>query len=150
MNIGQDNKALVNQSLGRLKRARNVGEEGLVIANDFQLDHIADPGLAGQAAGPYRVRGVIAAGGVGQDGVVLGVDIVEQILLVGVGDIHPTDRHRHNLGSRGLNRLFGFRKILILSRANDKPGMVFLACEYKGVFGAWHGVLTVLICARSD
>ena len=80
----------------------------------------------------------------------LGVNIVEQIFLVGVGDIHAADRNRHNFSPRGLNRPFGFHEILILARADNKPGMIFLACEYKGVFGALHGVLTVLICARSD
>jgi len=54
-----------------------------LIADDFQLDQVADTGLARQSAGAYGVFNRIATSRVGQDLIFLRIDIVEQVSLFG-------------------------------------------------------------------
>ena len=138
MNVRQDREPVADERLGGLQRARDVGKQGLVVADDFQLDETADAGLARQPAGTYRVRGGVAAGRVGQDGVAFRIDVVEQIFPILVGDVHAPNRDGHDLGPGRLDRALRFGEILVFAGADDQSGAIFLAGQNERVV---HGSL---------
>ncbi|PNG62101.1 hypothetical protein SC81_23065, partial [Vibrio vulnificus] len=73
----------------------DVGEQGLLVGEDFQLDQVVPvQQLAGQAAGAHGLDRVIAAGGVRQDGVAIRRDYIQQVRLVGnLPDVGAPHRH---------------------------------------------------------
>ncbi len=98
--VGQHREALLDQHARRLDGRRHVGEERLLVADHLELDERADAGLARQAGGADRVGGGVAAGGVGQDGDARQVEMVEQVLLARIGDVHAPHRDGDDLGAR--------------------------------------------------
>ncbi len=79
--VRQHGEALLHEHARRLERGRDVGEERLRVADHLELDELADAGLAREAGRADRFLGGVAAGGVRQDRVALGIDVVEEVLL---------------------------------------------------------------------
>ena len=61
---------------------------------------VADAGLAREAAGADGVLRGVAAGRVGQDREAVERQVVEEVLLARVGDVHAPDRDGDDLGAR--------------------------------------------------
>src|SRR5262249_37493742 len=74
--VGEDRETLLDEDFGRLEELLIVGKEGLLVAKDLQLDEVGHPGFPGQKAGPDRVVGRVAAGGVREEGIFFQVDMV--------------------------------------------------------------------------
>ncbi len=80
--IRQDLEALLDENLRGFDRRRGIGEQRPVIADHFELHHLADADFARQAAGANRLVGGIASGRVGQNLVAFRVQIFEQIFFL--------------------------------------------------------------------
>src|SRR5512143_1702417 len=129
--VGQDNEPLLHQHLRSLERGLVVREEGLLVADHFELHELRDPGLRRKHGCADGVFCRIAAGGIRKNLVLLRVDVIEQVLLALVDDVYPPDRHGHHVGARHLDGLFRFREVLVLSRAHPEAGVKFDACDYQ-------------------
>jgi len=62
----------------------HVGIEGLLVADDFNLDPVGEPDFAAETRGANGFVGGVASGGVGQKEIFLGIDEIEQRLLAAV------------------------------------------------------------------
>src|SRR5947209_8878268 len=60
---------------------RSIGEEGPLVTEHFQLDQIRHAGRPGQAGIAHGIFHVVTASGVGKNGVLLRVEIIEKVLL---------------------------------------------------------------------
>ena len=87
----------------------HVREQRLLVAEHLELHQlVAVEQFARQPAGAHRVVGGVAAGGVGQDGVLRRRQDIEQVRLVRVlADVRAADRDRDDLRAGG----FGGRRV---------------------------------------
>src|SRR5439155_25535545 len=131
--VGQHPEALADEHARRLDRCGDVREERLLVADDLELDERPDAGLAGQAAGADRVLGGVAAGGVRQDREAVERQVVEQVLLARVGDVHAPDRDRNDLGPRRLDHAPRLGERSVLAGADDQPRAVLASGEDEGI-----------------
>ncbi len=151
-------EAVLHQLLGGLEGLDDVGEQGLLVGEDFQLDQVVPvQQLAGQAAGAHGLDRVIAAGGVRQDGVAIRRDHIQQVRLAGIlPDVGAPHRHRDDLRSGGLDGPAGLVEVLVLAgphqqaraigTAGDDEGGIGTGClahrmtpGWKGLRGRWKG-----------
>ncbi len=90
--------------------------------------------LARQTAGAHRGLGVEAAGGVGQDGVALWWQHLEDVGLVGVlADVGASHGDGDDLGAAGVDRLAGLVCVLVLAGADQQARAVLAAGDGEGV-----------------
>jgi hypothetical protein len=57
----------------------------------------------------------------------LGIEIVEQIFLAAIRDIHAADRDRHDFGAAFLDRSLGLGEVAIFAGPDDQPRLEFLS-----------------------
>jgi hypothetical protein len=94
----------------------------------FQLDQGAETGLAGEIASTHRLVRGVAARGIGQERVALGVDVVEERLAL-PRQAHAAYRHGDDLRAGRLDGLAHVLERGILPRPHDEPGLELFAAE---------------------
>src|SRR5262249_13657496 len=102
-----------------------IGEERARIADDLELHHLAQAGLARVIACPDHLVRRIAARRVGQGRVARRVGMVEQRLTRGQAD--PAQRHRDDLRAGSLVGLLHVHHRRVLARPLDETRREFLA-----------------------
>ena len=123
----------------------DVGIKGFRVAQDLELHQlVAVEQFARQPAGAHGVVGGVAAGGVGQQGVAVGRQHVEQVGFARVlADVAAADGDRDDLRPGGLGRQAGLFQVGELAGAGEQARMVGLAGDHQriggpGVGGAVH------------
>ena len=119
--IGEDGEAFLHQHACGFERGLHVGIERGLIADDFELNPVGESDFAPQTRSANGFVGRVASGGVGQQEVFLGIDVVEQRFLAAV-EIHAANRDRNHLCATGFERARSFLEGFVFSRADDKPG----------------------------
>ncbi|MNM93297.1 hypothetical protein D3C81_1056660 [compost metagenome] len=135
-------EAVLDQHFGGLEGLDDVGKQGLLVGQHFQLDQVvAIQQFAGQAAGAHGLDGVVAAGGVRQDGVAIRRDHVEQVRLAGVlADVGTAHRHGDDFRAGRLDGAAGLVEILVLAGADQQARLVGAAGQGEGLVdrqGGW-------------
>jgi hypothetical protein len=97
------------------------GNRVFAVADHLELDPVPAAQLARQPGGAHRLVGRVAAGGVGQQQVALLVDLIEQIVLAALVEVHPPQRHGHHLGAGDLERAQHGRRVAVLPSPQDQP-----------------------------
>ncbi|MNG99622.1 hypothetical protein D3C79_587960 [compost metagenome] len=115
-------ETILDQHFGGLEGFDHIGEQGLLVGQDFQFDQVVTiQQLAGQTAGAHGFDGVVAAGGVGQDGVAVRRQHVEQVRLARVlTDVGTAHGDGDDLGTRGLDGQAGFFHVTVLAGADQQ------------------------------
>ena len=125
--VAEHLKALGDEFLGGLERAHRIGQQRLGVAQHFQLDPVgagvfqAQQNLASQPGHADGVFSRKAAGRVGQQRVAAGVEIVEQVLPLGVDQPLAAHRHGDAVGARQNERLGHQLVVGVFSGADDQP-----------------------------
>ena len=117
--VGQDGKSLLDQDARGLQRGLNVGVEGGLVADDFDLDPVGEADLAAEARGADGLVGGEAAGGVGQQEIALGIDEVEQ-RLAGAVEVDAAHGDGDHLRAGGLDGGLGLRAVLVFPCSNNE------------------------------
>jgi len=114
-------EAFLNQHFGGFQRFAHIREEGVRIAQHFELHQLVIvEQFTRQTQGADRIVGAVTAGRVGQIGKFGRRQIVEQAGLAGVlTDVYATDRHGDDLGAGRINRGAGFRKVFVFAGADQ-------------------------------
>lgn len=122
-------ETVLDQRFGGLQRLRHVGEQRLLVAQDFQLDQLmAIEQFACKLQRVDRVLGVVAASGIGQDGVLRRRYHVEQAGCVRVlADVDATDCHCNDFRAAGFGRQAGLFEVTVLAAADQEAGAVGFA-----------------------
>ena len=132
--VGQDRESFFDQHASRFERRLHVGEERGLVPDHFQLDPVGKSDFARQAGRTDGfVRG-IAASGVRQEEIFLGIDVVEQGFLAAI-EVHTPHRDRDHVGAAGFERARIFLKGAILARADNQTGAKLAACNDQRVHG---------------
>src|SRR6185437_15418641 len=97
--VGQYRKALLDERASRAEQPLGIGEQGLPITNDLELDELVESGLPGQPGVTHRLVGRVAAGSVGQEEVFLAGEVVQHPFFFGSVEVYPADRYRDDLGA---------------------------------------------------
>ncbi len=89
----------------------------MIVAEYFQLDEVvAVQQFAGQAAGAHGIFRVVAASGIGQQGVLLGRDDVEQVRRIGIlAKVGAAHGKGDDFGTALGNGSTGFGKVFVLA-----------------------------------
>src|SRR6266496_2660553 len=80
--IGQDLEAVLDEGARRVQQALDVGEEGLLVADDLELDELVEPGFARQAGVAHGVVGREAARGVREQEEPAGIEVMQDPRLL--------------------------------------------------------------------
>ncbi len=115
------------------ERLFHVGIERLLVGEDFELHQLPIARLAREAERAQRFVGSEAAGGVGQEGRLLRIDVIGETLLGGIGKIHAPHRDGDDLGAAGFKRGGVLGVGFVLAGADDEAGGVALAGD-----GEWR------------
>ncbi len=97
MDVREYHKTLFDQLLGGVESAPRVWKEILWIRDHFQLDPVCVSYLAGQVSREDGFIGGLAACGVRQDGVLVPIEVVENVLLFEIVEVEPADRDSDDL-----------------------------------------------------
>src|ERR1043166_7356279 len=100
--VGQDLEAVLDEGTRRIQQALDVGEEGLLVADDLELDELVEPGFARQAGVAHGVVGREAAGGVREQEEPAGIEVMQDPRLLRAIEVHATHRHGHDFRARRL------------------------------------------------
>ena len=84
---------------GRLEQARDVGQQRLAVADDFELDELVEPRFARQPGVAHGLVGGVAARRVGQQEPALRIQVMQDALLLGPVQVHPAHRDGDDLGA---------------------------------------------------
>src|SRR5580704_1126115 len=76
--VGQDGEAFAYQNARGFKRGLHVWIERGLVADYFELHPVGKADFSAEAGGADGFIGGVAAGGVGQEEILLGIDVVEQ------------------------------------------------------------------------
>ena len=76
--VGHDDESSPHQLFGGLQQSYHIGEQGALIADDLQFDEVRVQRLPSELGGADRLVRRITARGVGEVGIFLRADIVEQ------------------------------------------------------------------------
>src|SRR5208282_1666779 len=79
--VGQNGEAFVDQSARGFERGLHVGIKSGLVADDFELHPFGEADFAAQAGGADSLVGGVATGGVREQEIFLGIDVVEQGFL---------------------------------------------------------------------
>ncbi len=126
--VGQNGEAFFDEHAGGFDGGLHVGIEGLLVADDLDLDPVGEADFAAETRGADGFVGGVAAGGVGQEEVALGIDEVEQRLFAAV-EIDAADGDGDHLGAGGFDGARGFLSGLVLARADDEARAESFACN---------------------
>ena len=126
--VGQDGETFADQDAGSFERGLDIRVERSLVADDFELYPVRDADLAAEAGGADGFVGGIAAGGVGQQEIFLGIDVVEQRLFTAV-EVDAADGDRDHVGSAGLEGAGRFLEGFVFSRTDDQAGAEGAACD---------------------
>src|SRR5690606_7160890 len=94
----------------------------------------------------YSLDGVVATGGIGQDGVLVGADHIEQVRLTGVlADVGAAHRHGDDLGTGSGDGVTGLVHILVLAGTDQQTRLERTTSQGEGLVAAnlAHGILLV-------
>ena len=116
--IRQNRKAFLHQDAGRFDGRLHVGIERGLVADDLDLHPVGEADFAAQAGGADGIVGGVAAGGVGQQKILLGIDEVEQRFLAAV-EVHAADGDGDHLGAAGFDGARGLLARLVLARCRQ-------------------------------
>ncbi len=75
-----------------------------------------------------RLVGRVAAGGVGQQEILTGIDVIEQRFFAAV-KVHAANRYGHYFGAAGFEGARGFLKGSVFASPNQQPGLKCFACD---------------------
>ena len=114
------------------------GQQGLPVADDLELHEVVESRLPGQPGVADRFVGGVAAGGVGEEEVLVGAQVVEHALLLGAVEVHPPHGHRDDLGARGLDGAHHVAVGAVLAGAHHEPRAEAAAAD--GERGVGEGV----------
>ncbi len=117
--VGKDGKTFFHEDARGFDGGGDIGVERLLVADDLDLDPVAQADLASEARGSDGVVGGVAAGGVRQQEVLFGVDEIEQRFLRAV-EVHATNGDGDHFGSGGREGLTSLFSRLVLSGTDDE------------------------------
>src|SRR5437870_315303 len=86
-----------------------------------------------KVSSPSFVLGRVAAGGVREDREAVERQVIEEVLLGRVRDVHPPDRHRDDLRPGGLDRTPRLGEGRVLAGADDQARAILAPGEDEGV-----------------
>src|SRR5690606_30279910 len=89
--------SLGDQDARRLDRGGHVGQQRPLVPDHLELHPIVQPGRAGQPRVAHRLLHRVAARRVGEDEDPLGIQVIEDPLLLGPVEVHAAHRDRHHL-----------------------------------------------------
>jgi hypothetical protein len=121
--------------------ADGVGQEGLLVAQDFELDPprpavaVLLQQVASEQRDADRVVGREAPGRVGQDHVTVQVEVVQQRPPLLVHQPLPADRHGDHLAPAGVQRLLHQLVRRVLARPDEQPVADFEITNAEDVHG---------------
>ena len=136
MNVGQNYETVVDKYLRRLVGADRVGQEPLGIGNDLQLYPVRACQFTRELGHEHCLICGAACCGVGEDRVLVPVEVVEDALLVGIVQIETPDRDGDDLRPRSLYGLDHLIHRAMASGPNHESCTKLLTCYDKRVI---HG-----------
>ncbi len=118
--IGQHDESFFHQHPRSFEEPGVIGEQRLLIADDFEFHPVRQAHLAAQAGGADRLIGRIAGGGIGQQEKLGSVDMIEQGFLRSIGEIDAPHRDGNHFGSGSLVAAGHFGKTAVFARADKQ------------------------------
>jgi hypothetical protein len=118
--IRQHHEPLAHQLFSGFQQLRCIRKKRLLIADHFQLHPIRESHFAAQPRRADGLVGVVAAGRIGQQKVLVSIHVVQQRLFAAVGQVHPPHRHGHHVGAGSLMRPAHLAEAAIFPRAHDQ------------------------------
>jgi hypothetical protein len=120
--VGKDLEAVVAQHAGRLDQAEDVGLQGVVVADHFELDPFGVEQLARHVGGGDRFLHRVATRRVRQHAQARLLDQRPEGLAGAAGTGFAADRHGHDLRAGHLDRLAQHRRRRIARRTQQQAG----------------------------
>ena len=131
--VGVDHhlETVLDQLLGSLQSCRDIGKQGLLVAEHFELHQIVTiEKLAGELAGTNRGTRVVATGCVRQNRVLIGREEIQEVRLTWIlADVGAANGNRDDAGAARLDGLAGLLEIPVLAGTHQQP---------RGVLHAGH------------
>jgi hypothetical protein len=144
--VAEDAEAVFDEFLKRFERADGIGQQGLLVTEHLEF-HPLFAGivelfedLAAEARHAHRILGGEAARGVGQHGVAIGVDEIQQRAAVGIEQAFTPDRHGNHLGARDVQGLLHTFVGVVLAGADDQAVVNGHGAELKRFVRELRGV----------
>ena len=132
--VGEDGESFFDEDAGGFEGGLDVGVEGGLVADDFDLDPVGEADFAGETGGADGFVGGVTAGGVGEEEVAAGVDEVEQGFH-GAIQIDAADGDGDHLCAGGFQGGLGFGAIAVFAGADDEARLEGFACYDEGFHG---------------
>ena len=126
--IRQNREAFLHQHAGGFDGRLHVGKQRLLVADDLDLHPVGEPDLATQTRGANGFVGGVAAGGVGQQEILLRIDEVEQRFFAAI-EVDAAHRDGDHLGAAGRDGARRLLPRLVFARADDQPRAKLPACN---------------------
>ena len=150
--VGQHLKALADQDARRRQQAVGVGQQRLAVADDLQLDELVESRLARQPGVAHRFVGGVTAGGVGEEEVLVGAQVMEDALFLAAVEIHPAHGHRHDLRARSGDRAHHVAVVAVFAGADHETRAEAASADRQrgvgeGVGGTVSGVSVPVMMA---
>ena len=120
--IGKDDEPFLHQHPRGFEQSGVIGEESLLVADDFELDPVGKADLAAEARGTDGVVRGVATGRVRKNKHALAIDVVEQGFLGAVGEVDTADGDGHYFSARGGMAARHLLKIPVFSRTDEEAG----------------------------
>jgi hypothetical protein len=79
--IGQHDESFFDENFRRFDQSSRIGEQRSLVTEHFKFNQIRHAGGPGQTSIAQCIFYVVTAGGVGKNGVLLRVEIIEEVLL---------------------------------------------------------------------
>ena len=128
--IDKHRKAFGDQPAGGFQGLDGMRQEGLVVGEDFEFDHVAQAQFAAEQGGADSVFGGEAAGGIGQQ-LILATDVVEERAAAAARfEVGPAHGYSHHVAARFSERQFHALVVGVLAGADQQP-----RAEGKGADG---------------
>ncbi len=105
----------------------DIGKQGLVVADDFELDPIGVQRLTCQLRRKHSVASCVAAGSVGQD-VVAPTQEIKNTLAARV-EANTAHSNGHDLRTTGLDGVQHHLLVWVAGGANEQAGREGFACD---------------------
>ena len=133
--IHHDLETILHQYFGGLDRLYDVREQRFFVTQHFQFHQLVSiQQFARQPTGAHCVAGGIAAGGIGQQCVLVRRNDFQQAGFVRVlADIGTTDGNCHDLCTTGLGSGTRLLQILVFAGTDQQAGLIFDAGDEQRV-----------------
>ena len=124
--VAQHMKTIGDQLAASRHGLDGVREQGFAVAKHFQLDPIGSrvsqrtKNLTSKLGGANRINGRVASGGVGQQGVTIQIQKIQNVLAGPVVQTFPPHRYGHAVTSRRIQRITHLGHRVITPRAHDQ------------------------------